>query len=103
MSDFYKMYKVDARDTSIEAAETIFGVLSELQSKVISFAESKPEGFTDEEMNCFFNTHRSTYRARRAELMHKGLIIDSGKRARMVNGRNATVWILSKFMVNQND
>ena len=62
------------------------------------YAETRPNGFTDEQMNMYFDTHRSTFRARRSELMHKGLIVDSGRREKMVNGRNATVWILPKFM-----
>jgi hypothetical protein len=101
--EIHKMYRTDARETSIEAAKPIFRILNELQAKVLYFAEQKPEGFTDEEMNFFFDTHRSTFRARRSELVNAGLIMDSGRKAKMVNGRNATVWILSEYMVNSNE
>ena len=93
-----KMFRRDATDTSIQAAISVYPDLRELQIHVMLYAETRPRGFTDEQMNQYFDTHRSTYRARRAELMHKGLIVDSGRREKMTNGRNATVWILPKFM-----
>ena len=43
-------------------------------------------------MNDHFETHKSTYRARRATLVDKGLIEDSGLRVKSPNGRNMTVW-----------
>jgi hypothetical protein len=92
------MFRRDAMDTSIQAAISVYPELRDLQIQVMLYAETKPKGFTDEQMNQHFNTHRSTYRARRAELMHKGFIVDSGRREKMVNGRNATVWILPKFI-----
>jgi hypothetical protein len=93
-----KMFRRDAPDTSVEAAVSVYPNLRELQLQVMLYAETQQKGFTDEQMNDYFNTHRSTYRARRSELVHKGLIIDSGSKQKMVNGRNATVWILPKFM-----
>jgi hypothetical protein len=93
-----KMYRRDAMDTSIDAAISVYPELKKLQSEVMAYAETRPLGFTDEQMNIYFNTHRSTYRARRSELMHMGLIVDSGVRQKMLNGRNATVWILIKFV-----
>ena len=93
-----KMFRRDATDTSIQAAISVYPDLREIQIQVMLYAETKPNGFTDEQMNMYFGTHRSTFRARRSELMHKGLILDSGRREKMVNGRNATVWILPKFM-----
>ena len=97
MNDLYKMYRHDAMDTSIDAAVSVYPELKKFQAYVMAYAEMQLFGFTDEQMNLYFNTHRSTYRARRSELMHMGLIIDSGVRCKMVNGRNATVWILPKY------
>ena len=97
MADLYKMYRRDAMDTSIDAAVSVYPELKKFQADVMAYAEMQPFGFTDEQMNLYFNTHRSTYRARRSELMYMGLIIDSGVRRKMVNGRNATVWILPKY------
>jgi hypothetical protein len=95
--DLKKMYRRDAMDTSIDAAVSVYPELKELQSLVMAYAETQLFGFTDEQMNLHFNTHRSTYRARRSELMHMGLVVDSGLRSRMTNGRNATVWILPRY------
>jgi hypothetical protein len=97
IGDLKKMYRRDAMDTSIDAALSVYPDLKKFQSEVMAYADTRPLGFTDEEMNLYFNTHRSTYRARRSELMHMGLILDSGSRRKMLNGRNATVWILPKY------
>jgi len=95
--DLHKMFRRDAADTSIQAALSIYPDLRELQVAVMIYARQNPSGFTDEEMNAFFDTHRSTFRARRAELMQKGFIVDSGRRSKMTNGKNATVWILPEY------
>jgi hypothetical protein len=97
MDDFKKLFRWDAMDTSISAAASIYPDLRRLQLEVLVFAKHRPNGFTDEQMNEFFETHRSTFRARRSELVDKGLIVDSGKRRAMTNGRNATVWICKEF------
>jgi len=73
-----------------------------LQLEVIRFAMTRPNGFTDEQMNEFFDTHRSTYRARRSELVDKDLIVDSGRKGSMTNGRKATIWVLKQFNGNPN-
>jgi hypothetical protein len=99
MEDLFKMFRREAKDTSIQAAVSVYPDLRELQIDVLKYAETQPYGFTDEEMNIHFNTYRSTYRARRAELMHKGLIVDSGKKKKMSSGRNGIVWILPKFKI----
>jgi hypothetical protein len=101
MDDFKKLFRRDAMDTSIAAAATIYPDLRRLQLEVLAFAKHRPNGFTDEQMNEFFDTHRSTYRARRSELVDKGLIVDSGQRRAMTNGRNATVWLCTEFMTPQ--
>ena len=97
MDDFNKMFRRDAMDTSIAAAASIYPDLRRLQLEVLAYAKHRPNGFTDEQMNEFFETHRSTYRARRSELVDKGLVMDSGQRRPMTNGRKATVWICTEF------
>ena len=57
----------------------------------MDYAKNCENGFTDEEMNSYFQTHRSTYRARRSELVEMGLILTVMKK-KMENGRMATVW-----------
>jgi hypothetical protein len=97
MDDFRKMFRRDSMDTSIAAAASVYPNLRRLQLEVLLFAKHRPNGFTDEQINEFFETHRSTYRTRRSELVDMGFIIDSGRRWLMTNGRKATVWIDIEF------
>ena len=91
--DLFKLFRRNAKDTSIEAAESISKDLPCIEGLVYSYAHSKGKnGFTDEQMNEHFKTHKSTYRARRSTLVEKGMIEDSGVRVRGPNGRNMTVW-----------
>ena len=84
----------DDLDTSHLAAEDITPRIRILQAAVLSFAAScRPFGFTDPAMNDHFDTHSSTYRTRRAELVVLGLIEDSGERVCIgPSGRKHAVW-----------
>jgi len=91
--DLFKFFRRNAKDTSIEAAESISKDLPHIEGLVYSYAHAKGKnGFTDEQMNEHFKTHKSTYRARRSTLVEKGMIEDSGVRVKGPNGRNMTVW-----------
>ena len=81
-------------ETSHLAAEDITPRIRILQAAVLSFAAScRPFGFTDPAMNNHFETHSSTYRTRRAELVGMGMIEDSGERICIgVSGRKHAVW-----------
>ena len=82
-------------DTSQEAAESISPRLRELQKLVLDFAACQPDGFTDIDLNRHFDTHSSTYRTRRAELVAKGHIRDSGERRAYGpdgTGRRHIIW-----------
>jgi len=93
MFDLFKMFRRDAKDTSVEAAENIAPSVPKIASIVFEYAAMRgSQGFTDEEMNEYFETHKSSYRARRAELVDRGLIEDSGVRVKGPNGRNMIVW-----------
>lgn len=93
MIDLFKMFRKDAKDTSVEAAESIAPSVPKIASIVYEYAAMRgTQGFTDEEMNQYFETHKSSYRARRAELVDRGLIEDSGLRVKGPNGRNMIVW-----------
>ena len=93
MIDLFKMFRRDAKDTSVEAAESIAPSVPKIASIVYEYAAMRgTQGFTDEEMNQYFETHKSSYRARRAELVDRGLIEDSGLRVKGPNGRNMIVW-----------
>jgi hypothetical protein len=96
--DFRKLFRRESRQTSIDAAESIVPSLTDIQNAVLQYANTMPTGFTDDQMNRHFQSYGSTYRTRRAELTAKNLIADSGKLARLPSGRNATVWVLAKYM-----
>jgi hypothetical protein len=93
MFNLFKLFRKDAKDTSVEAAQSIMLALPNIEAAVYEYAALRgTKGFTDDEMNDHFETHKSTYRARRATLVDKGLIEDSGLRVKGPNGRNMTVW-----------
>jgi len=93
MFNLFKMFRKDAKDTSVEAAKSIMLALPNIEAAVYEYAAMRgTRGFTDDEMNDHFETHKSTYRARRANLVEKGLVEDSGVRVKGPNGRNMTVW-----------
>ena len=93
MFDLFKMFRKNAKDTSIEAAKSIMLALPNIEAAVYEYAAMRgKQGFTDDEMNEHFKTHKSTYRARRSNLVEKGFIEDSGLRVMGPNGRNMTVW-----------
>jgi hypothetical protein len=93
MFNLFKLFRKDAKDTSVEAAQSIMLALPNIEAAVYEYAALRgTRGFTDDEMNDHFETHKSTYRARRSTLVDKGLIEDSGARIKGPNGRNMTVW-----------
>jgi len=93
MINLFKLFRKDAKDTSVEAAKSIMLALPNIEAAVYEYAAMRgTKGFTDDEMNEHFQTHKSTYRARRSSLVEKGLIEDSGVCVKGPNGRNMTVW-----------
>jgi phage-related minor tail protein len=87
------MFRKDAKDTSVEAAKSIMLALPNIEAAVYEYAAMRgKQGFTDNEMNEHFKTHKSTYRARRSTLVEKGFIEDTGLLVMGPNGRNMTVW-----------
>ena len=93
MIDLFKLFRRDAKDTSIEAAKSIIPTLPNIEAAVYEYAIMRgKQGFTDDQMNEHFQTHKSTYRARRSTLVEKGFIEDSGRLVKGPNGRNMTIW-----------
>ena len=93
MFNLFKMFRKDARTTSVEAAKSIMLALPNIEAAVYEYAVMRGnQGFTDDQMNEHFKTHKSTYRARRSTLVEKGFIEDSGRLVKGPNGRNMTVW-----------
>jgi len=88
------MYRRWDQPTSIEAAESIKPTAKTLRKDVLDYAEMRAtDGFTDFEMNAYFESVSSTYRSRRAELVELGYIKDKGETKRGPNGRQYKVWI----------
>jgi hypothetical protein len=97
-----KMTRRQCPETSFIAAEALVSSLGELQQQVYDVLDiAQADGFTDLEMHnlCVSKYgHRSygTYRTRRVELYHLGLVIKTGAR-RVQEGTARTVWALSKY------
>lgn len=81
-------------DTSHWAAEEVTPHLRPLQAAVLDYAaRCGAYGFIDPDLNSHFATHASTYRTRRAELVDRGLIADTGERRTLAEtGRKHAVW-----------
>ena len=79
--------------TSLAAADEIAPDAGRLQKFVLAnFIRAGWVGLTDEEGAMETELREGTYRARRVELMHKGLLIDSGGTRSTKSGRRAVVW-----------
>jgi hypothetical protein len=93
MMDIFKFFRRQDPDTSVEAAKSISLDLPVTQAQVYAYAKYRGEqGFTDDEMNEFFKTTKSTYRSRRATLVQKGYLVDSGQRMLNSGNRWVIVW-----------
>jgi hypothetical protein len=91
--DLFTKYRRTDPVTSRQAAEEVIDKITDIQQKVLNYALDRGyTGFTDEQLNFYFNTHKSTYRSRRAELVKKGLIVDSG-----TTRDKMTVWVHKEF------
>lgn len=85
-------------DTSIAAAEDIATSLGRLQKMTLDAIGNRcGAGLTADECATDLQLQRWTVQPGVAELRRKGLIIDSGKRRRNVTGKQAIVWVLSKY------
>jgi len=89
-------------ETSREAAEAVVEV-GEKQHYVMRAFVSRGRPMDDQSLQ---EQYRQLYprvppqsesgiRSRRAELVRKGLIVDSGRRVKTASGRNAIVWRLA--------
>ncbi len=83
-------------DTSYEAADTIGKVSGKMRLKVYAFIGSRGSyGATDDEIVLAFAAapgKPSSYRKRRPELTHLGLVYDTGRRRLNQYGNNCIVW-----------
>jgi hypothetical protein len=69
-----------------------------LQKMVMTYAiERGSDGFTDQDLCTYFNNNSSTFRSRRSELTHHGVLVDSGMRSLLKSGRRAIVWVYYKY------
>ena len=95
----HQLHRKWDQPTSVIAADKIVPHLTRLQDKIELWAMSLgPFGFTDVDLNRNFGCTSSAYRSRRAELVAKGLIVDSGRRTKLDGaGRQAIVWIHADY------
>lgn len=76
--------------TSHEAAAKVTPKLNKIQREVLELFRINRD-MTDLELQCSMQSHGSTHRTRRAELVKKGLIRDSGRRVKF-DGSNRIIW-----------
>lgn len=93
-------------DTSHEAAQSVSPRIRQLQKLVLDYAASQPDGFTDIDLNRHFDTHASTYRTRRSELVARGYIRDTKERrayGQDGTGRRHIIWAITTEGLKAND
>lgn len=80
-------------DTSLAAYLHILEVSDSLRARVWEFIkEAGPTGVIDQEIQHALDLGPQTETARRGELLHAGLVYDSGERRKTSSGRWAIVW-----------
>lgn len=95
LPDDHGMSRRTDPQSSRDAAKIIVPVLTEIQAIVLrEMKAAGAAGLTDYELDAIFDCHKSTYRSRRAELVIKGTIKDSGT-TRVNDGTKRTVWIVA--------
>lgn len=92
-------------ETSHEAEEAARLALREDQATVERYARERgAEGFTDWQMHRDLEDDTSTYRSRRADLVARRILVDSGNRRREPESsspqRNRVVWVHREFRTN---
>jgi hypothetical protein len=87
------LFSHNSPQTSREAAKIVVPYINEIQATVLAEVRKAGEhGITDYELENGLGNHSATLRSRRAELVAKGLVQNSGQR-RKQNGSNRTVWV----------
>lgn len=79
-------------DTSAEAYESIRAAVNKLGLAVLSLIEQSPSGVTCEDVETRLRLSHQTASARISELKAKGLIWDTGQRAKTRSGRLARIY-----------
>ena len=79
--------------TSYEAGAQVVHKLRALQIIVLNHLRAAGDiGLADIELEELCGDHGSTYRTRRAELVEKKLVVDSGRK-KIIQGRKRIVWV----------
>lgn len=84
-------------DTSRAAAESVEPRLNKQQRELLERMRTEAMGFTDDELFVYavigvLRISPNGVRARRIELVRKGLVYDSGRTRLTRSGRLATIW-----------
>lgn len=87
-------------ETSHKAAEAVTPGLNAIQRQVEAFARTKLSGFLDRDLvEAFPDMGPSTLRTRRAELVARNIILDSGRRERPEGAASPhTIWIHRNYV-----
>lgn len=85
---------VAGSETSQAAALSQLGKASSKRRRVYEVIRDEPGGATDDLVEARTGWRHQTVSARRRELVLKGLVKDSGRKATTSSGRKATVWVV---------
>ena len=107
--ELHTRYRPDDRDTSREAAASIYPYLNQLQGEVLDcLIQFSEHGCTDEVLTEYYwlrFSHgpreslpsSSTIRTRRSELESLGLVKSTGEKRELRSGRKGHVWVAKQF------
>lgn len=96
--DLLGMTERGAAATSVKAAKEVAPKRPTYRSRVLAFAEAKPEGFIDHDLREIDpDAPESSLRKRRTELTDDGLIVATNSERLNRNGQPATVYVHRKF------
>lgn len=85
--------------TSLQAAEQMTEAAPNMRAQALTLIQQcSPGGITDERLEDETGMKHQTLSARRNELMHVGLIVDSGQREENRSGSDAILWVTTSLV-----
>jgi hypothetical protein len=85
--------------TSKNAAQSVAPKTPNMRARVLRYIHRMtPHGVTDEQLETVLGMLHQTLSARRNELLHVGLIVDSGQRATNRTGSEAILWVTTSLV-----
>lgn len=90
-----RLARRDDPKTSHAAAAAAASKVTIRQQVVLDTLRAHPAGLCDYDLQDILNDHGSTFRTRRAELVERGLVRDSG-RTIVRRGRKRIIWVATE-------